>query len=112
MPSPLIGKTSDHCLSHLEQAKYIRPPYTLVSGITEKRLQLIDGRKECKLAYFSPVAITRSMFAYSRVKNEKIWVVEGGIFFIFFTLVPAKLNSVYIVAVWGLQMPLLNVKFA
>ena len=42
------GKAGDPLdyLSHLEQAKYMHKPYALVSGITKKRLQTIDGSKE------------------------------------------------------------------
>ena len=47
-------------VSHLEQAKYVCKPYTLVSRIAKKSLQPIDRRKELKFAYLSPSAITRS----------------------------------------------------
>ena len=45
-PPVLMGKAHDPYLSHLEQAKYMRKPYVLVSGITKNSLQLIDRRKK------------------------------------------------------------------
>ena len=36
----------DHNLYHLEQAKYMRKPYVLVSGTAKKSLPPLDGSKE------------------------------------------------------------------
>ena len=47
-----MGKARDHHLSHLEQAKYMRKSYVLVSGIFKKSVQL---KKEVKICIIVPV---------------------------------------------------------
>ena len=51
-----MEKADAHYISHLEQAKYMRKPYVLVSAIAKKTLRLQEGVKICifvPVYYFS-----------------------------------------------------------